>query len=59
MTTLPGVTFTGPAIDDQELLPRLPAALATLLAEVNGLAGFAELVRGEVTTPPPEAGAGA
>jgi hypothetical protein len=59
VTTLPGVTFTGPAIDDPELLPRLPAPLAALLAEADGLAGSAELVRGEVTTPPPEPGAGA
>jgi hypothetical protein len=26
--TLPEVTFTGPAIDDPELLPRLPTPLA-------------------------------
>jgi hypothetical protein len=34
------VTFTGPAIDDPELLAKLPKGLATLLEQTNGFIQF-------------------
>jgi hypothetical protein len=37
---LSGVTFTGPPIDDREILARLPAELAGLLRQLNGFIQF-------------------
>jgi hypothetical protein len=34
------VTFTGPAIDDQEMLDKLPGELAGLLQQINGFIQF-------------------
>jgi hypothetical protein len=59
VTTLPGVTFTGPPSTTRSCSRACPPPLAALLAEADGLAGSAELVRGEFTPPPPEPGAGA
>lgn len=36
----PGITYSGPAIDDQELLAELPPALAALLQRVNGFVAY-------------------
>ena len=50
---LDGITWLGPAIDDEPLLSELPADLRRLLTQVNGfiLRGGALHVRGAVATP--------
>ena len=36
----PGITYSGPAVDDQELLAELPPALAALLGRSNGFVAY-------------------
>jgi hypothetical protein len=40
LETLPGRTFTGPPIDDAELIAELPSELAGELGHVNGVVAF-------------------
>jgi hypothetical protein len=50
---LEGITFQGPALDDESLLAILPASLQVLLKQINGfiLYGGALHVRGACTAP--------
>jgi hypothetical protein len=36
----PGISYSGPAVDDPDLLAELPAALAALLGRVNGFVAY-------------------
>ena len=50
---LRGVTWQGPSVDDESLLPDLPPELASLLAQINGFVLFGGClhVRGAVADP--------